>query len=459
MLDAIKQLAPIQLTQPTAIGRQPGQDEGEPVFDQLFGQTGPAQGPPSRPVGDDEDRRPELSSGWDTADAHLAEAANEPSAAVAAGQAPSQPAESSPEEQSPSAPQPNVEPAQDQPVGQTEAETQARAGQVGSGQLQEMSLLEALRPSPVQSQATQGDGEEIAEPSPQVAGQAARGTSADISAALAQSVETVESKTERDSRSGAFPGERRAGSQQARPTGQGTDQGPAQATEDLPEGVEVFGSSRQPTDQGLLTPADPSTERPADAGGVQAQAPEPMLADAAGMQLEEGLAAPRLDRADPASGRPPVPTSGAPMAQAPAGQPQLDVEQLAARAVRWQQLGMLDRGGSARIRLSPPELGSVRIALQASDNAVRIHMTVETESVRQLLSSNSERLTESLQVHGMQARRIEVTVQTLADQQAEQGRSQDGQGRQPPDEQQPRRQGGQQQAFADDMQDELNLTA
>jgi flagellar hook-length control protein FliK len=165
--------------------------------------------------------------------------------------------------------------------------------------------------------------------------------------------------------------------------------------------------------------------------------------------------------------RPAVPVESAPAAEAPAELPTPDVDQLAETMVRWQHLGVLGRGGSARIRLSPPELGSVEVALRTAGNVVRVHVTVQSESVQQLLDSNSDRLVQSLQTQGLQAGRVEVVVQTPADQGAEQG---DYQGAdQGADQGQARRQrqGGSQgqqsqqqsRTFASEMQDEVNVTA
>jgi len=142
-------------------------------------------------------------------------------------------------------------------------------------------------------------------------------------------------------------------------------------------------------------------------------------------RLEDALAA---GSAQPAGGT--QPHSSGPAAQptrndpAPAqgqhamGEP--DMDQLAAKTVRWQHLGLLGRDGSARIRLSPPELGSVEVTLRTSNDVVRVHLTVESESVRQLLQGNSEKLSQGLLAHGLRAGSIEVAVQTAAGREADQ---------------------------------------
>jgi flagellar hook-length control protein FliK len=139
-----------------------------------------------------------------------------------------------------------------------------------------------------------------------------------------------------------------------------------------------------------------------------------------------------------------------------------DVDQLAARTVRWQNLGVLDQGGTARIRLSPPELGSVQVALQTVDNVVHVQLTVESESVRQLLQSHSDRLVQSLQSHGLTAANVQVSIETpsgrLNEQDTRDGGQGQGQGQDPQDTGQQPRQGGRDETFQQ-RQEELNLTA
>lgn len=147
-------------------------------------------------------------------------------------------------------------------------------------------------------------------------------------------------------------------------------------------------------------------------------------------------------------------------AQQASNLPTPDTDNLAARTVRWQRLGMLDNQGIARIRLDPPELGSVQVSMRTVDNQVTIQMTVDTESVRQLLQSNSDRLVQSLQAQGFQTTRIEVVVQTPAQESPQQGGNQGGQsngGQQNPQQHQQSRQ--QDRPFAQQMREELNLTA
>jgi len=138
-----------------------------------------------------------------------------------------------------------------------------------------------------------------------------------------------------------------------------------------------------------------------------------------------------------------------------------NVDHLASRVVRWRHLGLLAQGGSARIRLDPPSLGSIDVTLRTAGSTVQIELTVESDSVRQLLRHHSDRLTQSLQAHGLQAARIEINVQTPADAPADQqgdtaddggaGRGDDGrQGRQTPQRDRDR-------TFRQDIEDQLNV--
>jgi len=226
-------------------------------------------------------------------------------------------------------------------------------------------------------------------------------------------------------------------------------------------------------------PADPAPQRPA------APPPPPPLAVAP--PRAHRLQSAEVESATPTAGAEPAPGQGttvaavaaaadrgamargvatvantaagdvAPEAQAPADLPAPDMEALAVRTARWQRVGVLGQQQSVRVRLSPPELGSVQIALRTSNNIVRVQMTVESEAVRQLLQAHSQRLIEGLGAHGMQADRIEVVVEASPGQMGEQGDEQapagDGQ------RQGFQRRQGRQEAFGQQLRDEMDVTA
>lgn len=143
----------------------------------------------------------------------------------------------------------------------------------------------------------------------------------------------------------------------------------------------------------------------------------------------------------------------------------IDVDELAVRTVRWQRLGVLSANHSARIRLTPPELGSVEVSIRTSQGAVRVQFTVQSESVQRLLQSNSERLTESLQAHGLRAAGVEVQVRTPADSapdsetDGDRGGGREHSGARDGDGQQGGRQGeDDRRSFEQDMNEQWNAT-
>src|SRR5690606_25304587 len=131
----------------------------------------------------------------------------------------------------------------------------------------------------------------------------------------------------------------------------------------------------------------------------------------AGVEVAAGAAAPP---AGPRSAAAPMVAPAADVGAGSGDLPAPDVDQLAARTVRWHRLGMLEGGGSTRIRLTPPELGSVQVSLRTAQSVVHVQLVVEGEGVRQLLQAHSERLVQSLQAQGLQPAQIEVVVQNPA---------------------------------------------
>ncbi len=142
---------------------------------------------------------------------------------------------------------------------------------------------------------------------------------------------------------------------------------------------------------------------------------------------------------------------------------QVDVDQLAQRTVRWQHLGVLDDGGTARIRLSPPELGSIQIALETVDKVVHVQITAESESTRQLLQNHADQLVQSLSTHGLTAARVQVNLETPQEHHFTENDGGQGQGQpqqdSPDDGSRQGQQGGQGRRFQDRYRQELNVTA
>ncbi|MFW6155196.1 MAG: flagellar hook-length control protein FliK, partial [Planctomycetota bacterium] len=202
------------------------------------------------------------------------------------------------------------------------------------------------------------------------------------------------------------------------------------------------------------TESVPQAQRPVAEPITPVEAAPPT---AAGVEAVEPAGRIEFQPARPAATPPPTPVA------TPGETAEPNVDQLASRVSRWRNLGLLNQGGSARIRLDPPSLGSVDVTLRTAGSTVQVELTVESDSVRHLLRTHSDRLAQGLQSHGLQASRIEINVQTPADAPADQqgdtaddggtaGRNDDGGqgGRQP--------QRDRDRTFRQDIEDQLNVT-
>lgn len=69
-----------------------------------------------------------------------------------------------------------------------------------------------------------------------------------------------------------------------------------------------------------------------------------------------------------------------------------------------------ERGGQIRLRLSPPELGSLRLDLQIRDNAIIARVEAETTQARSILLESLPLLRERLAAQGMQVERFDVDL-------------------------------------------------
>lgn len=85
-----------------------------------------------------------------------------------------------------------------------------------------------------------------------------------------------------------------------------------------------------------------------------------------------------------------------------------------ARVARALRSALNQQGGSVTMRLSPPELGLVKISLQVQHGVVSASFEAEQESVRHLLSSQLGHLRESLQSQGLTVERVDVHSRLLS---------------------------------------------
>ena len=481
LVDMIKQLTP---TLKPAVVQAAAVSERPLMFDKLFGPAA-SQGKGARqaeaPRRSAPGERAELGSGWETADAALAAAQESATPQAQPAAAPANPPaggqsdptgpvadEAGSSTQSPAAGQADGEPTT--PQGGSPAQEGKPSGQA-TMQPAELS---------VQLAATAGLSEEI------LANLPAAGLSEEILANLpAPSAPAAE-----PSKVAAAAPQADAPVSQQQPAVLAVTlaiEAPADSSADLSEMPMPSGpdapdwadakfakqDGSEPKSPKVRVQAPPqraqaATPRPAPvepvepAGGAAAsnRPAAPNLGQALSADLGERAAgtAALLGRGEPSTTSTPH-TSPAPVSTGMAGTAEPDMDHLAARTVRWQHLGVLDRGGTARIRLSPPELGSVQVALHTMDNVVRVQLTVENESVRQLLQGHSERLVQSLQAHGLSAGRVQVSVETPQQRAPEQDPG-GGQGRQEfTQDDQPSRQGRQGRPFRQTEHEELNLTA
>jgi len=80
------------------------------------------------------------------------------------------------------------------------------------------------------------------------------------------------------------------------------------------------------------------------------------------------------------------------------------------RVVRGLTSAINQRGGSVTLRLTPPELGAVRIEMTVRDGVVNARFTAATESVRHLLMDQMGHLRSALDRQGLSVERIEVQM-------------------------------------------------
>jgi len=126
-----------------------------------------------------------------------------------------------------------------------------------------------------------------------------------------------------------------------------------------------------------------------------------------------------------------------------------------ARIARGLQNAVQQKGGAVTLRLTPPEMGTVRIQLQIHNGTVNAQFHAETESTRTLLNQQLSQLRTSLEQQGLSVERLGVqTMQQSSNTnlQHESQSDRDGQ----PDNGRSRggftRQGGDQRQGSDDTQ-------
>lgn len=205
--------------------------------------------------------------------------------------------------------------------------------------------------------------------------------------------------------------------------------------------------------QGSATPQDPETASaapPATVASLQAQTQQQQQGDARaedGGQPSVTTPPPQVKALpDPVTSPSPSASPSAPTAAAPnltnVASPSIPVGSPAqnlplpehdsptdqanfARVVRGMQGALNQQGGSVTLRMTPPELGTVRIELALMQGVVSARFHAETESVRQLLTEQLAQLRSGLERQGLNVERLTVQTQqpqpTAFGQQQQQG--------------------------------------
>ncbi len=468
MLDALHQmLSPNAAESLGGVSAPVAPPEGQAGFGQVMDEAGSSTSVGSVPP-KSEDEPLEFAPGWDAAEEGDTDDYGDPALTAAVGES-SEPAEAPVAENAGSA---GTETVESEAVG---AELAAEEVAADPAKATAAALLEELR---MQGASTReaatsvgadaavaeavaeavADGEAALEVAstgrPVVEGDAsdATGEKAQVSIQMAASVESPEPKADGDANSQSKD---QPQAQPASPMADRVTEAQAVAVAEVAESTE--------------TPAEASGDETAGASRAVAATVATAVTD--GVDIAAGTmggvsSVAAAGRADSPMAMTLTPSASgvetASAADAAADLPEANVDQLASRTVRWRNLGVLGRGGVARIRLDPPSLGSVEVVLRTSGTTVHVELTVETEAVRQLLQSSADRLAQSLGAHGMRAERITVNVSTPGDATADGDSSGDDRepsdGRRETDDEPDRdqRRGG---SFADDMEPELNLTA
>ena len=87
----------------------------------------------------------------------------------------------------------------------------------------------------------------------------------------------------------------------------------------------------------------------------------------------------------------------------------------AARLLRWVRTQDGKGGGTATMRLDPPELGKIRVQMEVHEGGVRLAIDTQTPLAHRLLSDDVETLRKSLEASGLQLERVEVRPPATTD--------------------------------------------
>jgi flagellar hook-length control protein FliK len=90
---------------------------------------------------------------------------------------------------------------------------------------------------------------------------------------------------------------------------------------------------------------------------------------------------------------------------------EIDSEQVMQRALNGIRGAVSQKGGTVNLRLSPPELGSLRIQVRMANGLVQATFTASTSTAGNLLTEHMQSLRHALQSHGLTVENLNVQVQ------------------------------------------------
>jgi flagellar hook-length control protein FliK len=181
----------------------------------------------------------------------------------------------------------------------------------------------------------------------------------------------------------------------------------------------------------------PAAEKPDAAQEVKPVAASPVPSDLASAAAATGK--PDMAQGNPADGpaaaADPAATKQGERAARPAGAERAPGSEQADRVRFVQRVARAfesaaERGGTVRLRLHPPELGSLRIELTVRDGRMNARLEAETEAARNLIVDNLPALRQRLAEHQIRVERFDVDWGGRPTGNLPQ-HSQDGAGRQP----------------------------
>jgi flagellar hook-length control protein FliK len=164
----------------------------------------------------------------------------------------------------------------------------------------------------------------------------------------------------------------------------------------------------------LPLPGAPAKPGPAHSGGGAAPGVGALPGVESVGPAPAALSRESAQAAAPAPDLPPAPSPDAEMS-----------EQNVARLARGLRAAVQQNGGAVTLRLTPPELGEVRIQMQVHQSHVTASLQVEQDSVNALLSHRLGQLRHALESQGLVVDRLEVQTAAAREPSTDLGRTPD----------------------------------